>query len=254
MKNDAVYLEIAESIRKEIAAKHLRPHCRLPSEPELARRYRAARETVRRALAKLQSDGLIYRRQAVGSFVAEPRVDQDLDQLFSFTEFMVYRGIRPGSKLLAAELQRIDQIDSPVLRALGLEPRSRVVHLRRLRLGSGEPLVIASTWLPEGPFHGFLKHDLTRHSVYEIMEKMGHKPTDAIQTMEAVTLAPEEARLLTIPAGSPALLIRRIGYARGLPVEYAVDYYRADRTRFRVRLGVLEQRLSSGVPDEQGVI
>ena len=51
-------------------------------------RYGAARETVRKALARLQEQGLIYSRQAVGSLVAEPRVEQDLDQLMSFSEFM----------------------------------------------------------------------------------------------------------------------------------------------------------------------
>jgi DNA-binding GntR family transcriptional regulator len=76
------------------------------------------------------------------------------------------------------------------------------------------------------------------------METMGLKPTDAIQTMEAVTLAKEEANLLTTAPGSAGLLIRRVGYCHGIPVEYAEDYYRGDRMTFRVRLGVLEQRLS----------
>jgi hypothetical protein len=40
----------------------------------------------------------------------------------------------------------------------------------------------------------------------------------------------------------------------GLPVEYAVDYYRGDRTKFRVRLGVLEQRLSQRLRQEDIVL
>src|SRR5437867_9763609 len=99
-KNGSVYLDIADSIRSEILSKTISAHTRLPSEPELVRKYSAARATIRRALAKLQEEGLIYSRQAVGSFVAEPRVEQDLDQLFSFTEFMVYRGITPASRLI----------------------------------------------------------------------------------------------------------------------------------------------------------
>jgi DNA-binding GntR family transcriptional regulator len=68
--------------------------------------------------------------------------------------------------------------------------------------------------------------------------------------MEAVTLEKDDATLLTVPTGSAALLIRRVGYARGVPVEYAIDYYRGDRTKFRVRLGVLEQRLAGRIHDE----
>lgn len=238
------YLEIAKSIRKEIARRGLAPHTRLSSEPEFAKRHGAARATIRRALASLREEGLIYSRQAVGTFVAEPRVEQDLDQLFSFSEFMVYRGLRPGTKLLEAEVRRIARADSPVLHHLRLKPGARLIFLRRLRLGSGQPLVIANTWLPAARFPRFLEHDLERHSVYEIMETMGLKPTDAVQSIEAATLGSAEAQLLTVPPGSAALLIRRIGYAGGIPVEYAIDYYRGDRTRFHVRLGVLEKRLS----------
>ena len=237
------YLEIAESIRKTILSEPLPPHTRLPSEPELARRYKAARATIRRALARLQDEKLIYSRPAVGSFVAEPRVEQDLDQLFSFSEFMTYRGLIPGQRILTAEIRKVREDDGPLLKHLELKPGAKVIYLRRLRLGSGEPLVIANTWLPYSRFKEFLQHDLKRHSVYEVMAAMGYKPTDAEQTIESVTLGVEEAALLTVPPGSPALQIRRVAFSRGLPVEYAVDHYRGDRTKFRVRLGVIEQHL-----------
>ena len=201
----APYLAIADAIRREIVRKKLAPHTRLPSEPDLVKLHGVARATIRRALAKLQEEGLVYSRQAVGTFVADPRVEQDLDQLLSFSEFMVYRGMTPGTRVLAAAVKRVTAADCDLVRRLGMQPGTRVVFLRRLRLGSGQPLVIASTWLPE-----------------------------------------EEARLLTVPPQSPALLIRRVGYAHGIPVEYAVDYYRGDRTQFRVRLGVLEKSVGGG--------
>src|SRR5580765_7665543 len=69
----APYLSIADALRDEIASKRLPPHSRLPSEQELVQRYKVARETLRKALAKLEQDGLVYRRRAVGTFVAEPR-------------------------------------------------------------------------------------------------------------------------------------------------------------------------------------
>ena len=237
------YLTIAESIRKTILSKRMPPHTRLPSEAQLVRQFKVARATVRRALAKLQEERLLYSRPAVGTFVAEAKIEQDLDQLVSFSEFMVYSGLVPGTRILEAVEQTIHDTESPVLHGLQLRPGARVIFLRRLRLGSGEPLVIANTWLPAALFPGFLKQDLKRLSVYEIMARMGHRPIDAVQTIESITLPEEEANLLKVTPGSAALLIRRLAYSRGLPVEYAVDHYRGDRTTFRVRLGVLEQRL-----------
>jgi GntR family transcriptional regulator len=254
MAKAPVYLAIAEAVRAEIATKQLPPHSRLPSEPELVRRHGAARETVRRALAKLEEDGVVYRKQNVGTFVAEARVDQDLDQLFSFTEYLIFRGLQPGSVPLVSEVVKITDPSSPVLHYLGLKVGARVVHLRRLRTGSNEPLVIASTWLPEAKFRGFLKHDLRKQSVYDIMHKMGGRPTDAVQTMSAVTLDEEQAKLLAVAPGTAAFMIRRLGLANGVPVEFAIDYYRGDRTTFRVRLGILEQRFHHSLHAEHIVV
>jgi GntR family transcriptional regulator len=125
-----------------------------------------------------------------------------------------------------------------------------VIFVRRLRLGGEQPLVVANTWLPAARFPQFLRQDLTQRSIYDLMEATGSRPTDAVQTIEAVTLTADDAALLTVPVGSPALLVRRVGYANGVPVEYAIDQYRADRTTFRVRLGVLEQRLSDQIRHE----
>jgi DNA-binding GntR family transcriptional regulator len=63
---------------------------------------------------------------------------------FSFTELMVYRGIKPGSKLITAEAQQVSSPDSPLLHYLALRPGAKVWHVRRLRLGGKQPLVIAN--------------------------------------------------------------------------------------------------------------
>jgi GntR family transcriptional regulator, N-acetylglucosamine utilization regulator len=160
---------------------------------------------------------------------------------------MMFRGLKPGSVLLSSEIERIQDADLPILHYLGLKAGARVIHLRRLRTGSNEPLVIASTWLPEARFRGFLKCDLRRQSVYDVMEEMRGRPTDAVQTMAAVTLDAEQAKLLSVTPGSPAFMIRRLGLSQGIPVEYAIDYYRGDRTTFRVRLGILEQHFHRSV-------
>jgi GntR family transcriptional regulator len=229
-----LFLQITESLRHDISS--LPPHSRLPSEHELVNTYGVARATVRRALTRLQEEGLTYSRRAVGYFVAEPKIEQDLDRLFSFSEFMVIRGLKPGAKLLAAEILKISSVDSPIRLHLKLGIGERVIHICRLRLGSGRPLVIATTYLPERLFPGFLDHDLKGQSVYQIMQEYGLKPTEATQTFEAAALKRREADLLQVPKDSPALLIERTGYARGTPVEYAVDYYRGDSTKFRVQL------------------
>jgi GntR family transcriptional regulator len=233
-----IYIQVAEAIRRGILSGDFAPNAKLPSEHQLVGIYGVARATVRRALERLQQEGLVCPRRAVGSFVAEPRVEQDLDRLFGFSEFMVHRGMKPGSKLLTSEIVPVSSVHSPLLSRLNLQLGEKVIFLRRIRLGSGQPLLVANTYLPERFFPGFLEQDLARHSVYEIMESTyALKPDRAVQTFEAIALAEEEACLLGVPAGAPALLVERMGFARDVPVEYAIDYYRGDRTKFRAYLG-----------------
>lgn len=242
------YIQIAAAIRTDITSGQIPPESKLASENEMAEAFGVARATVRRALAVLVQEGLVYSRRAVGYFVAPPRVDQDLDQLFGFSEFMQDQGFKPGSKLLVAEIQRISALRSPLLRHLNLRVGEAVVFLRRLRFANNEPLVIAGTYLPERLFPGFLEQDIKNRSVYEIMEhEYGLKPDEAVQTFQSVQLDPQEADLLGQTAGEPALLIERIGYAGDVPVEYARDFYRGDRTKFRVRLAENRSRRELGL-------
>lgn len=232
-----LYTQIAAAIRREIVEGHYPPDSKLPSEAEMVRMFRVARATVRQALARLIQEGLVYSRRAVGYFVAAPRVEQDLDRLFGFSEFMVQQGARPSSRLLEARVEKISAVGSRILAALHLKVGEPVIFLRRLRLANHEPLVIAGTYLPEKLFPGFLEQDIEGRSVYDIMgREYGRKPDEAIQTFEGITLPKPEAKIFGLSVGAPALLIERVGYSRGIPVEYAVDYYRGDRTKFRVRL------------------
>ena len=63
------HLEIYRSLKSEIAARHFSPANMLPGEGALAARFHAARETVRRALAQLQREGLVEKRNGIGTFV-----------------------------------------------------------------------------------------------------------------------------------------------------------------------------------------
>ena len=70
-----LYYQLQELIKEQIESGGWKPGDRLPSEPELARRYAVSRVVVRQALAILRDDGQIVRMQGRGTFVAEPKLD-----------------------------------------------------------------------------------------------------------------------------------------------------------------------------------
>src|SRR5436309_10426913 len=101
-----LYYQLKEVLKEQIHAGHLAPHTSIPSEPELVNSYHVSRATVRQALAELVHEGLLYRQHGKGTFVCEPRVQQTVSELSSFTEETQRRGKRPGGLLLVSELVR----------------------------------------------------------------------------------------------------------------------------------------------------
>ena len=65
------HLEIYRSLKNDIAERRFAPENRLPGESSLVTRFKAARETVRRALAQLQREGLVEKRNGIGTFVTK---------------------------------------------------------------------------------------------------------------------------------------------------------------------------------------
>src|SRR5260221_288706 len=95
-----LYYQLKQVLRQQISAGHLAPHTAIPSEPELVARYRVSRATVRQALTELVHEGLLYRQHGKGTFVCEPRVQQTLSELTSFTEEQQRLGKLPRGLLL----------------------------------------------------------------------------------------------------------------------------------------------------------
>lgn len=64
---------LREILRQSIAGGNYRAGDRLPSETELVARYKVSRSTVREAITALAQDGLLYRVQGKGTFIAEAK-------------------------------------------------------------------------------------------------------------------------------------------------------------------------------------
>ncbi len=231
-----LYFQLKQIIREQIEEGTLKPLDRLPSERELSLRYGISRMTVRQSLTELVNEGLLYRRQGKGTFVASPKIDQGLLGLTGFTEEITARGLRPESRLLS--LQRVEA--SPrVSEALGLSLDKRVIRLERLRLANGNPMALEVTHLPLRLFPGFMEGDFSGSgSLYELMEaRYGIRLHRARQVLEAGVAGQREADLLEVPAGAPILMIERVTYSdKGTPVELARAIYRGDRYKFTVEL------------------
>ena len=69
--NSPIYLQIAEKIKTDIVSGVLIPGSRLPSVREFALELKVNPNTVQKALADLESEGLLFTERTNGKFVTE---------------------------------------------------------------------------------------------------------------------------------------------------------------------------------------
>ncbi len=232
---DPLYRQLRESLVEEITSGRYRPHRRLPSERELALRFKVSRMTARQALLELAHEGLIYTRMGKGTFVAEPKIEQELRALTGFSQDVNTRGGRPSSRVLQALLM---PAPAEVAAALRIMPETPVAMLSRLRLADEMPLAIETAYLPNALAPNLLQHDFAQESLYRVLEgEYGLKPTAAKQTIEAALASPHELDLLELTAPAAVLRMRRQTITDGdVALEYVCSTYRGDRYKFHATL------------------
>lgn len=231
-----LYQRLKELLLEEIDGGRLKPDDQVPSERELSERYAMSRMTVRHALTELVNEGMLYRHQGKGTFVARPKIRQKLMGLTSFTEDMVSRGMKPGARVLSVQ---ITTAPYRVRQALGLEDENaQVLRVERLRLADDEPMALEVTHLPVARFEALVRESLENVSLYDVLEKRyGVKPVVATQTIEPALADAQLARVLKVREGALLLLLERTTRdEHDEPIEFVSSHYRGDRYRFIAEL------------------
>jgi GntR family transcriptional regulator len=230
--------QVFRDLKSALEANEWRPGERMPTERELAERYGCSLITVRHALSELVREGRIERTRGRGTYVLQPRIDRDIAGAMSFSEEMQRRGLDPTTRVVSA---RIEPAGEAIAGSLGVAADAPVVYLERVRLGSGEPLLLEQARLPAERFPGLLAFDLERRSLYDILsERYSTRIVRAREAVEPVVLKRREAELLDLPTRSLALQIDGVAFAAdGSAVEAARSFVRGDRTRYYLERDVV---------------
>jgi GntR family transcriptional regulator len=229
-----LYQQLAELLSREIASGSIEPGARLPSEPELSRRHRIGRPTVRQATELLVQRGLIERRRGSGTFVrpAPRRVD-----LFSLGGTLLgFRagGVEPSSKLLGKVVQRRVPTDDD-------NPFSEQVAFVLTRLSKVErkPVLLERLYFSPELFPGLDRLALAGVSLSRAVEERYYLKASHAEQSFRVALPPEDVRLaLELPSQSPLLLVKRaLFFPRAPRAVFCELYCRTDELVFSQTIG-----------------
>lgn len=222
-----LHQQISVALRAAIASGQLSPGSRVENEIDLAARLGLSRPTVRRAMEDLVHAGLVTRRRGSGTVVAPSQVRRQL-KLTSLFDDLEAEGRRPTTTVLEFSIA----IGTPeTTQLLGIEPKSGVLTIRRLRFASGEPLAILTNELPSEIAPDYSA--LGTSGLYASLRQKGVTIAGATQSIGARVATQAEAELLGEKAGAPLLTLDRVAYSdSGRIVEHGHHIYRASLYSF----------------------
>jgi len=214
-----LYQQIKALIMQSLQTGEWKPGELIPSEVELAYRYKVSQGTVRKAIDELSADNLVVRRQGKGTFVAthhEARVQ------FRFLRLMPDAGDahQPENQIL--EVKRL-RGPAEVARVLDIKAGDSVVFIRRLQRFDGVPTIMEEIWLPGAIFKGLTAERLAEYKgpMYGLFEtEFGTQMIRASEKLKAVAADELSVELLKVQPGTPLLSVERVAFTYGdRPVE-----------------------------------
>jgi GntR family transcriptional regulator len=213
------YLRIYRDLSDRITSGQWPAGHPLPSQQQLAAEFGVSVMTLRQALQLLADDGLVQTRHGAGTYVAA-RYAYDLGGLRSFAADLGTQDAGITTELLAA-----GPVQPPAGIAARLGVSGQVLRLRRLRLSGGRPLIVQTSYLPAALTSVVSPENLGLRGLYTILAEHGLAIARADETITPAALGPRDARDLSRPRSSPALLSHRVSFtAAGRPVidDYAL--------------------------------
>jgi GntR family transcriptional regulator len=232
-----LYRQIKDLLLAGLRGGDWRPGEAIPSEMELAARYRVSQGTVRKAIDELAAENLLVRRQGKGTFVAthsEPQV-----------RFRFLRLTPDHGGTVAAERRLLDfrrsRAPAELARVLELKPGEPVIMLKRLLAFDGSPVLLEEVWLPGNRFKGVTAAAITAHqgALYNLFEtEYGTRMVRAEERLKAISADAAVAPLLEVAPGHALLEVERLTFTYGdMPVEWRKGVYKTDRHYYRSELG-----------------
>ncbi len=235
-----LYQQIKGLILNSLRAGEWKPGEAIPSEMELAVRFRVSQGTVRKAVDELAAENLLLRRQGKGTFVATHAEQQVQFRFLKLVPDSGTRGSQGPAQRDIIECRRI-RASADVAKALAVRNGDTVLQVRRVLSFGGTPIILEDIWLPATPFKGLTAERLTDYQgpMYALFEtEFKLRMVRAEEKIRAIAATDVHEKLLKVTLGTPLLCVERVAYTyRDEPMELRRGYYRTDTYHYHNTLG-----------------
>lgn len=228
--------EIMDAIMQQIIAKTILPGEKLPSENELAEKYRVPRMTVRSAFTKLEERGIVHSIQGKGRYLQEKskKIQLPLTGKTSFTEKMQQLGYN-----VRTENRYCEQIsfDRKIYKALHAEESDTVYQIGRLRYIDDEPIAIHYSYVREASFPKIETDGPYITSMFAYYRELGFRSFSSSETLLSITFPTvKEQELLSCQSLVPLFVVESncLDSKTNEVLEYTKILYRSDKFTYDI--------------------
>lgn len=240
LKSDGTVLhrQLYVILRQDILQGRYRVGDRLPTQEALCTEFSVSRITVRRALADLQTAGLIRNEQGVGAFVTHHAPQRPAPANLDLID----------SALDSAEATRDDTLDLSMMPAtvhvgerLGLAPGAEVLYVARLRYSANQPVLYTEAWLQQH-YRSVVTPEALRGATLSDVLAQDHSAVGrVVDEINAEAAHPTVAQALAVEPNSPILRRERIIHdLAGRPIIYVVSRSSGLRSRMLMEADAAE--------------
>lgn len=234
--------QIVDILIKDIREGEYKPGAKLPTENQIAAKYKISRATVRRAFDRLEALGLIQRRQGVGTFLRRTsNISNPLNHFLNFSDLIREQGSQPGFSYLNA---KIISPTMEIMQNLSLSKGQRVLFVEKVFFADDIPIIYCINYIPTWVFESIysdeeaIQPDLIEPDFINFFDEKCHQPilyfisdvyTDILENCNIPKFFP------TKEPNTPVLVISEIGYnEHDRPVVHSIEYHPGNLIKFKL--------------------
>ena len=200
-----LYAQLEDILRTRIMNEEWMPDNAIPSENELSRIYGLSRVTVRAVITQLVKEGLLYRVQGKGTFVAKPKITTTPSAYMGFAEQLKRMGYETATRLLSISYVVAPQ---PIARKLQVPTGEVLCKIERLRYLKREPFSLHYSYLQASRFPNIETQDFTSCQLCDLLKReYGLETITVKETLESVLANADESRYLNVGRNHPLLRV-----------------------------------------------
>jgi len=230
-RRKSLYEIIYEQAKQEI--QEMTDGTRLPSIEKLCDIYGASKTVIREVMAALERDGLVVRRQGLGTFVVKDNgcVHTGIEYLRGLTKIISTSGKVPS---LIYDVCKVVQASDTVASKLEMSTGNNLVLVERTYAADGIPTIFARTYIaservPGGTENLIAMFNLKKSKVFtlfDLLEEVFKDPIKyAIAEIESAIVDNKLSRLLKMEEGKSVVLLKEVHRdMKNVPMLYSEDF------------------------------